>query len=85
MTTVLVQSLDKMHMNYVFHNKFRMIIFLDQKTLLLNFKSSHSQMFLKIGLLKNVAIITKTPALELLFNELADLEACSCIKKRLQH
>ena len=36
---------------HVFHNKFRMIIFHDQKTLSLNFKSSHLQMFFKIGVL----------------------------------
>ena len=45
-----------MHNKYVFHNKFRMIIFHDQKTLSLNFKSSRSQMFFKIGVLENFAI-----------------------------
>ena len=39
MTIVLVQSLNKMHMKYVLHNKFRMMIFHDQKALSLNFKS----------------------------------------------
>ena len=29
-----MQSLNKMHMKYVFHKKFRMIIFHDQKTLI---------------------------------------------------
>ena len=48
MTNVLVQSLNKMHMKYVLHNKFRMIIFHDQKALSLNFKSSHLRMFFKI-------------------------------------
>ena len=57
MTTVLVQSLNKMHMKYVFHNKLR-ILFQNQKTLSLNFKSSHLQMFFKIGVLKNLAIFT---------------------------
>ena len=47
-----------MHMKYTFHNKFRMIIFHDQKTLLLNFKSNHSYMYFKIGVLKNFAIFT---------------------------
>ena len=41
-----------------FHNKFRMIIFHDQKTLSWNFKSSRSQMFFKIGALKNFAMFT---------------------------
>ena len=47
-----------MHMKYVFHSKFRMIIFHDQKTFSLKFKSSCSQMFSKIGVLKNFAIFT---------------------------
>ena len=58
MTIVLVQSLNKMHMKYVLHNKFRMIIFHDQKALSLNFKSSRSQMFFKIDVLKNLAMFT---------------------------
>ena len=56
MTTVL-QSLNKSHMKYALHNKSRMI-FHDQKTLSLNFKRSQSQMFCKIGVLKNIAIFT---------------------------
>ena len=83
MTNALVQSLDKMHMTYVFHNKFRMIIFHDQKTLSLNFKNNRSQMFFKIDVLKNFAMFTGV--LELLFNIVAGPEACNCIKKRLQH
>ena len=58
MMTVLVQSLNKMHIKYVFHNKFRIIIFHDQKSLSLNFKSSRSKMFFKIAVLKNFAIFT---------------------------
>ena len=42
-----------MHMKYDFYSKFRMIIFHDQKTLLVSFKSSRLQMFFKIGVLKN--------------------------------
>ena len=57
-TNVLVQSLNKMHMKYVLHNKFRMIIFHDQKALSLNFKSSCLQMFFKIDVLKNLAMFT---------------------------
>ena len=45
-------------MKHVFHNKFRMI-FHDQKTLSLNFKSSRSQMFFKIGILKLFALFTR--------------------------
>ena len=53
-TTVLVQ----MRKKYLFHNKFRMIIFHDQKTLSLNFKISCSQMFFNIGVRKNFKIFT---------------------------
>ena len=58
MTTVLLQLLNKMHMKYVFHNRFSMIvpIKINQKALSLNFKSSRSQMFFKIGVLNNFAI-----------------------------
>ena len=43
-------------------------------------------MFLKIGVLKNFCNIhKKTPVLDLLFNKVTELEACNCIKKRLQH
>ena len=58
MTNVLMQSLNKMYMKYVLHDKFRMIIFHDQKTLSLNFKSSYSQTFFKIDVLKNLAMFT---------------------------
>ena len=57
-TELLVQSLNNMHMKYVFLNTFKMIKFHDQKTLSLNFKSSRSQMFFKIDVLKNFAIFT---------------------------
>ena len=63
-----VRSLNnKRYMKYVFHNKFRMI-FHDQKTLLLNFKSNHSLFFFNISNLKHFA-----PVLELLFNKVADI------------
>ena len=48
----------EMHMKYILHNKFRMIIFHDQKALSLNFKSSNLQMLLKIYVLKNLAMFT---------------------------
>ena len=84
MANVLVQSQNKMHMKYILHNKFRMIIFHDQKVLSLNFKSSRSQMFFKIDILKNLAMFTGKH-LGLLFNIVAGLEHCNCIKKRFQH
>ena len=56
---MLVPSLGKMHMKYVFHNKLKMIIFHDQETLSLNFKSSRSQIFLKIGVLRSFPIFTR--------------------------
>ena len=58
MTNVLVQSL-KMHMKYIFYNKFRMLIFHDQEALTLNFKSSCLDMFFKIGILKNLAMCSQ--------------------------
>ena len=70
---------------FVLHNKFRMIIFHDQKVLSLNFKSSLLQMFFKIDVLKNLAMFTERPVLELLFNIVAGLEDCNYIKKRFQH
>ena len=43
-------------------------------------------MFFKIGALKNFAnFYRKTPVLDSLFNKVAGPQACSFIKKRLQH
>ena len=43
--------------------------------------SSRSQMFFKIGVLKNFSISAgKKPVLEFLFNKMPDLQACSLIK-----
>ena len=51
-----------------------------------NYKSSRSQIFFKIGLLKNFANFTgKAPVLESPFNKVAGLKTCNFIKKRLQH
>ena len=72
-----------MHMEYVFHNKFGMI-FHDQKTISLNFKSNRSQMFFKIGVLKNFAIFTGKRLRWITFNKVAGLEDCNFITKRLQ-
>ena len=47
-----------MHLKYIFHNNFRMILFHDQETLSLNFESSCLQMFFKIIVLKMFAIFT---------------------------
>ena len=86
---MLIQSLNKMQMKYVLYCKFRMIIFHDQKDLLLNFKSSHLQMFFIIDVLKNLAMFIGKHLcwswFLLLFNIVAGLEDRSCIKKRLQH
>ena len=50
------------------------------------YRSSRSQMFFKIGVLKNFAVIRrKTPVFESLFNKIAGLKSCNFIKKRLQH
>ena len=48
--------------------------------------SSLSQMFFKIGVLKNFAISAgKKPVLEFLFNKMPDLQACSLIKDTPTH
>ena len=73
MTTVLVQSLNKRHMKYVFHNKFRKI-FHDQKTLSLNFKSNLSQIFFEISVLNYFAIFTRKRLCRNYF--LIELQAC---------
>ena len=45
-------------------------------------RSSRSQMFFKIAVLKNFAItVKKTPVLQCLFNKVAGLQACIFIKK----
>ena len=46
-------------MKYDFHNEFRMIISNDQKTLSISFKSRRSQMFFKIGVLRNFVTFTR--------------------------
>ena len=48
-------------------------------------QSSRSQMFFKIGVLKNSQISQENTMLESLFNEVAGLKAWNFIKKRLQH
>ena len=49
-------------------------------------RSSRSQMFLKIDVLKNFAIFTgKRLCYEFLFNELAGLQSSGVIKKKPQH
>ena len=46
-------------------------------------KSSHSQMFFKIGVLKKIRNIhRKTPVLEFLFNKVAGLQAVLSFLKR---
>ena len=50
-----MQSLNKMQMKYALHNKF-IVIFHDQKSLSLNFRSSRLQMFFKIDVLQNLAM-----------------------------
>ena len=53
----------------------------------LRFRSSDSQEFFKISVLKNFAIFTgkQTFVLESLFDKVAGLKASNFIKKRLQH
>ena len=48
-------------------------------------RSSRSQMFFKIGILKVCNIYRKTPVLESLFSKFSSLEACNFIKRWLQH
>ena len=49
------------------------------------YKSSHSQLFLKIDVLEIRYIRRKTPVFESLFNKFAGLKACNFIKKRVKH
>ena len=49
-------------------------------------RSSPSQMFLKVAVLKSFEnTIKKTPVLDCIFNKLAGLNACIFIKKRRKH
>ena len=49
-------------------------------------RSSHSQMFFKIAVLKNFSVtVKKTPVLECLFDKFAGLQACIFTKRRLRH
>ena len=48
-------------------------------------RSSRSQMFFEVGVLKVCNIHRKTHVLESLFSKVASLEACNFIKKRHQH
>ena len=48
-------------------------------------RTSRSQMFFEIGVLKVCNIHRETPVLEPLFSKVANLEAYKFIKKRLQH
>ena len=48
-------------------------------------RTSRSQMFFEIGVLKLYNIHRKMPVLESLFSKVASLEAYKFIKKRLQH
>ena len=49
-------------------------------------RNNRSQIFLKVGALKNFRKIHReTPLLESLFNKVVSLQACNFIKKRLQH
>ena len=48
-------------------------------------RTSRSQMFFEIGVLKVCNIHRETPVLEPLFSKVASLEAYKFIKKRLQH
>ena len=73
-----------MHIKYAFlyqiHNSC-------SESLLLNFKSSHLQMFFKIDILQKFAVLTgKYLCLSyILFNIVAELEASNFIKMRLKH
>ena len=49
------------------------------------YRSSHLQMFFKIGVLKICILHRKTLQLESLFKKVAKLRPCNIIKKRLQH
>ena len=48
-------------------------------------RTSRTQMFFEIDVIKVCNIHRKTPALESLFSKVASMKACNFIKKRLQH
>ena len=51
-----------------------------------NSRNSRSQMFFRIGVLKNCSnVYRKTPLLDSLFNKIAGLQTYNLIKKKLQH
>ena len=51
-----------------------------------NYRSSHLQLFFKIGVIKNFAIFTGKHVLKSLFNKLraCNCQACNFIKKRIK-
>ena len=56
-----------------------------QKSILFcSYRSSRSEMFFKVGILKNFAIFTGEHLCWSLFNKVAGLNACNFLKKRLQ-
>ena len=79
------------------HNFIKRSVQVYYPTHILQDKNSFSQMFFKIGVLKNLKnlknfskqvflnIHRKIPVLESFFNKVGSLESCNLLKKRLQH
>ena len=66
-TTVLVQLLNKMHLKYIFHDRFRMIMPISWKEKTLSSKAV-ADVFQNKCSLKFCSSLGKPPVLELLFN-----------------
>ena len=68
------------------HKKWSSLLRISLVTFLMSLgKSSHSQMFFKIGVLKISQYSQKKTTCVGVLNKVAGLQACSFIKKRLQH
>ena len=68
-----------------FMKNFNVFVLNLHKEFLHPIKAAISDMFIKLGVLKNRNIHRKTPVVESLFNTVAGLQACKLIKKKLQH
>ena len=56
-----------------------------RKNLSENLRSSRSQMFFKISVLKNFSMLAKNTCVRVSFNKAGSLKVCNLLKKRFQH
>ena len=81
LTDALVESLNKMHMNYIFHNKFRMIM--PVSWIKKHFHQISIAVVCKV-FLKMLQYLQETPVLESLFNKVKGPEFFNFIKRLQQ-